>query len=83
MLSVHAINSTTLRVQIKRPRFQDDLARFKTAIAPEDRSYDYVREEWTVIHADRYKFIDWVFRALEAIRPARPNEIKLTQATLW
>jgi hypothetical protein len=83
MLSIHAINENTLKVKIVQPGFQDSVSRFKTAIASKDRAYDWVRQEWTVINAQKYAYIDWVFAATEDIRQPSAGEIKLTQGVLW
>ena len=83
MLSVHAVNPNTLEVKILPPHFHDDLARLKNTIPASDREFLEVKQVWLIRNARNYSYVDWVYRALDVLRPARPGEIKLTQGALW
>ena len=47
------------------PSFQDDLARFKGEIKPQDRKWDDLRLRWKVSNPKNYQHVDFIKAALE------------------
>lgn len=62
MIDCH-INGSKAEVTISGKDFSADLDRFKNAIEREDRTFDHVKNLWTVSNPEKYEHVNFIGNA--------------------